>query len=130
MATVVAGGLVVAALSGCSSSSSASSALVATPAPVASAAPETPSPEVAPPVEQNVGTGGELIAIQSSNVQAAGYDATTGTMTVLFESGGLYEYYDVPVGLWEDFVAAQPHPWSAVGYLRLVKGGIAYQRIG
>jgi hypothetical protein len=39
-------------------------------------------------------------------------------MTVLFDSGGLYEYYNLPAGLWEDFVAAQPHPWSQVGYPR------------
>jgi hypothetical protein len=86
--------------------------------------------EIGPPPEPQVGTGGELIPIQSSNVQAAGYDADTGVMTVLFDSGGLYEYYDVPAGLWEAFVAAQPHPWSAVGDPQLVKGGYQYSRIG
>lgn len=85
--------------------------------------------EIGPPPEPQVGTGGELIAIQSDNVQAAGYDADTGVMTVLFDSGGLYEYYDVPAGLWEAFVAGQPHPWSAVGDPQLVKGGYRYQRI-
>jgi hypothetical protein len=77
-----------------------------------------------------VGTGGQLIPIQSDDVQSAGYDAATQTMTVQFDSGGLYEYYSVPTSLWEDFVAAQPHPWSTVGYPRLVKGGVAYKRLG
>jgi hypothetical protein len=77
-----------------------------------------------------VGTGGALIPIQSDNVQSAGYDATTQTMTVLFDSGGLYQYYSVPASLWEDFVAAQPHPWSRVGKPRLVDGGVAYKRVG
>ena len=85
--------------------------------------------QIEPPPTTQVGTGGELIAIRSDNVQGAGYDATTGTMTVLFDSGGLYEYYDVPPSLWADFVAAQPHPWSAVGDPRLVKGGYRYNRL-
>lgn len=103
-------------------------------APVQSVAASESAPEavqeIGPPPEPQVGTGGELIPIQSSNVQAAGYDADTGVMTVLFDSGGLYEYYDVPAGLWAAFVAAQPHPWSAVGDPQLVKGGVAYKRIG
>jgi hypothetical protein len=75
------------------------------------------------------GTAGALIPIDSDNVAQAGYEATTRVMTVLFDSGGLYEYYDVPPALWEAFVAAQPDPWSLVGYPRLVQGGYAYQEI-
>jgi hypothetical protein len=113
---VVAAGLSVAALlaAGCSSTTASPTAVQ----------------EVGPPPELQIGTGGELIPIQSDNVQAAGYDAGTGVMTVLFDSGGLYEYYNVPAGLWEAFVAAQPHPWSNVGDPQLVKGGYRYQRIG
>jgi len=83
-------------------------------------------------VAQNdqVGTNGQLISIQSDNVQAAGYDATSSVMTVQFDNGALYEYYSVPADLWASFVAAQPHPWSQVGYPRLVQGGIPYKRIG
>lgn len=77
----------------------------------------------------NVGTSGALIPIESSNVNMAGYDATNRVMTVLFDSGGLYEYFDVPPTLWEDFLDAQPSPWSLVGYPQLVQGGYPYQRI-
>ena len=76
-----------------------------------------------------VGTEGELIPIQSDNVRAAGYDEASMVMTVQFDNGALYEYYGVPADLWTSFVAAQPHPWSQVGYPRLVKGGIPYKRI-
>lgn len=76
------------------------------------------------------GTGGELIPIDSDNVVMAGYDVTTQVMTVLFDEGRLYEYYEVPLALWERFVAAQPDPWSTVGYPELVRGGYGYQRIG
>jgi hypothetical protein len=75
-----------------------------------------------------VGTGGILINIESDNVQAAGYDASTRIMTVQFDNGYLYDYYQVPPNLWLEFVAAQPNPWSLVGYPRLVQGGYAYQR--
>lgn len=87
-----------------------------------------------PEVEQNsvsqIGTNGQLIYIQSDNVRAAGYDAVSMIMTVQFDNGALYEYYGVTADLWTSFVAAQPHPWSQVGYPRLVQGGIPYKRIG
>lgn len=76
-----------------------------------------------------VGTDGELVPIESSNVSMAGYDADDRVMTVLFDSGGLYEYFDVPPRLWEEFIDAQPSPWSQVGYPQLVQGGYAYRRI-
>ena len=76
-----------------------------------------------------VGTNGLLIAIQSDNVQAAGYEATTLTMTVQFKNGFTYEYYGVPLEVWDSFVSAQPHPWSQVGYPRLVQAGVPYKRI-
>ena len=72
---------------------------------------------------------GRHIPIESSNVSMAGYDENSSVMTVLFDSGGLYEYYDVPAGLWEDFLDAQPNPWSQVGYPDLVQGGYEYRRL-
>jgi len=76
-----------------------------------------------------VGTNGQLISIQSDNVQSAGYDANSMTMTVQFNNGYTYEYYGIPAELWNSFIAAQPHPWSQVGYPRLVQAGVAYKRI-
>ena len=80
-------------------------------------------------VKSEVGTSGQLIAIQSDNVGSAGYDAKTMVMTVQFMNGALYEYYGVPAELWTSFLAAQPHPWSQVGYPRLVIQGVPYRRI-
>ena len=78
----------------------------------------------------SVGTGGQLISIQSDNVSAAGYNDSSMVMTVRFDNGALYEYYNVSPELWTAFIEAQPHPWSQVGYPRLVQGGIPYKRIG
>jgi hypothetical protein len=85
------------------------------------------------PLAQNpylVGTDGALIPIESDNVSAAGYNEDSLVMTVQFDNGAIYEYYGVPTDLWISFIEAQPHPWSAVGYPRLVQGGIPYKRIG
>jgi hypothetical protein len=88
------------------------------------------SDNYSPEPKNEIGTGGQLISIQSNNVAAAGYNESTLVMTVQFRNGALYEYYGVPTDLWESFVAAQPNPWSQVGYPRLVQAGIPYKRIG
>jgi len=88
----------------CATITSCSSSNISTANPV-------PSPERS---RVAIGTNGQLISIQSSNVSAAGYDEATMVMTVMFNSGGLYEYYRVPADLWTSFIAAQPHPWSQV----------------
>ena len=132
---IVGAGLAVAAMAlaaGCSASGAGSADATASVAGITAAsgpAVQPLTPASAPNASPEVGTGGELIAIQSDNVQAAGYNDATGTMTVLFDSGGLYEYYNVPPSLWTAFVTAQPHPWSAVGDPQLVKGGYQYSRL-
>jgi len=90
--------------------------------------------QVLPEAETNqtteiVGTSGQLISIQSDNVRAAGYDASSMIMTVQFNNGYTYEYYGIPLELWDSFIAAQPNPWSLVGYPRLVKASVPYKRI-
>jgi hypothetical protein len=81
-------------------------------------------------LSSSVGTNGQLISIQSDNVMAAGYDDKSSVMTVQFKNGAIYEYYGVSAAVWQAFVAAQPHPWSQVGYSELVQSGISYKRIG
>jgi hypothetical protein len=77
----------------------------------------------------SMGTNGVLISIISDNVNAAGYDSDSKVMSVQFDNGALYEYFGVPYQLWRDFLAAQPHPWSQVGYPQLVQAGIPYKRV-
>ncbi len=76
-----------------------------------------------------VGTNGQLIPIQSDNVLAAGYEINSMTMTVRFNNGYTYEYYGIAAEVWDSFLAAQPHPWSQVGYPQLVQAGVPYKRI-
>lgn len=55
------------------------------------------------------------IPVQSSNVHSVEYSAITLTLTVWFMSGGVYRYKGVPQHVYEAFLAAQPHPWTAMG---------------
>ena len=87
----------------------------------------TVNSEVANQLPAQTSTG--LISIQSDNVAAAGYDPATQTMTVKFLEGAVYQYAPVTQSIWDDFLAAQPHPWSAVGYPRLVEANVPYWRL-
>lgn len=54
-----------------------------------------------------------MTPVVSDNVRAAGYDHDTQVLRVTFRSGGTYDYYDVPLHLYE--VMLLPHPWRRVG---------------
>lgn len=42
-----------------------------------------------------------MIPVSSSNLSAVGYDPATETLTIEFNDGGLYEYYNVPQRIYE-----------------------------
>ena len=50
-----------------------------------------------------------MVPVVSDNVAFVGYDYATCTLRVTFRSGGTYDYYDVPVFLYEAMLL--PHPW-------------------
>ena len=56
-----------------------------------------------------------MINVQSDNVHSYEYESTTGVLTVLFRSGGLYEYSGISENLASWFKA--PHPWRHIGKL-------------
>lgn len=60
-----------------------------------------------------------LIPVQSSNVHSVEYSAIDMSLTVWFISGGVYRYKGVPEQVYQAFLAAQPHPWTAMG--RIIK---------
>ena len=103
-------------LLGCSAESSSSSSTI-----------ETSASVQVPDLSKE--TKGEWIQIQSDNVSMAGYDASTQTMTVMFDNGKSYWYQPVDQSVWTAFYNAQPHPWSQVGYPALVESGIPYGKL-
>jgi hypothetical protein len=56
-----------------------------------------------------------LHPIDSDAVDQVAYDGASRTLTILYVSGGLYEYYDVDPRLYDALVSAQPHPWTVLG---------------
>lgn len=90
---------------------------------------EVESQDLTSSSEQSTVTQIEMIPIESDNVLEAGYNSITRILTIRFKSGGLYEYYDVDKEVWNSFLAAQPNPWSLVGYPVLVEGNFSYRRI-
>lgn len=68
----------------------------------------------------------EMTTVVSSNVTAVGYDEDTQTLQVEFNNGTAYQYFDVPVTIFEGLVGA-----ASVGqFLHLqVKGVYRYSRV-
>ncbi len=64
--------------------------------------------------------------VSSSNIAEIGYDESSGTLEVLYHSEALYQYFDVPLGIYEEFVAA-----SSYGkYLNAnIKGKFRYAKV-
>jgi hypothetical protein len=53
--------------------------------------------------------------IASEALNGATYDAGRRVLTIEFESGSIYEYFDVAPELNDELEASQPHPWRVVG---------------
>ena len=49
----------------------------------------------------------DLNAVESSMIAAAGYEPDTKTLFVLFNSGVVYEYHDVPRDIYDQLMAAE-----------------------
>lgn len=47
--------------------------------------------------------------VRSSNLGSVGYDANQRTLEIEFKSGGLYEYYDVPIEVHDELMNAESH---------------------
>ncbi len=45
--------------------------------------------------------------VESSTVLSVGYDSATETLEVEFKNGGIYQYYNVPVPLYQEFMASE-----------------------
>ena len=48
----------------------------------------------------------ELTRVESSMIYAVGYDEDTQTLEIVFNSGGIYRYADVPPEEYEDLLNA------------------------
>jgi hypothetical protein len=66
-----------------------------------------------------------MTAVQSSNLAAIDYD-WSGTLTIAFHSGSVYEYYHVPPSEYDGLMSARSHGEYFHAY---IKNRYDYQRI-
>lgn len=66
-----------------------------------------------------------MITVQSSNLRAVDYD-WSGTLTIAFHSGGVYEYFDVPHAEYAGLMNASSHGKYFHAH---IKNRYAYRRI-
>ena len=68
----------------------------------------------------------DFASFTSSNIQALRYDEETLILQVVFNNGGVYEYYGVPARVAEEFDRSE----SKGGFLAAsVKGHYRYSRV-
>ncbi len=68
----------------------------------------------------------ERSPVSSSNIASIGYDPRSSTLEVEFNSGGVYQYYDVPEAVYNEFMSASSHGQ----YLnQIIKGSYRYAKV-
>lgn len=64
--------------------------------------------------------------VSSSNLKSVGYDQSPNTLEIEFHSGRIYQYYNVPKGIYQGLMAASSH---GKYHHRRIKGNYRYSRI-
>lgn len=65
--------------------------------------------------------------VSSSNIASVGYDNGTQTLEVEFHNGSVYQYRNVPSGIYQGLMGAPSHGEYFDAYVK--KGGYSYTRI-
>jgi len=62
----------------------------------------------------------------SSNIVSAGYEPVSETLEIEFANGGVYQYYNVPPSIYEQFLAA---PSKGRFLISQIKDRFPYARV-
>jgi hypothetical protein len=65
--------------------------------------------------------------VSSSNLASVGYDHQTSTLEVEFRNGSIYQYFNVPLEIFNGLMSASSHGKYLDAYIR--KGGYRYVTI-
>ena len=77
-------------------------------------------------LDMNKGDGMDRQPVISSNLAEVGYDDESHTLEILFRQGGIYQYFDVPRGVYEALMGASSKGEYFVAHVR---GGYRYARL-
>ena len=64
--------------------------------------------------------------VSSSNLRSVGYNATTNTLEIEFQSGRVYQYFNVPKSVYQGLMNAASH---GTYHHRRIKDRYPYERI-
>lgn len=68
----------------------------------------------------------ERKSVSSSNITSIGYDLDSETLEIEFHNGGVYQYFDVPKGVYDELMDAGSHG----SYLASnIKGVFRYSKV-
>lgn len=69
----------------------------------------------------------EMIPVDSKNLASVGYDYEAATLRIDFLKGGTYDYYGVPLEIYEGLMSASSK--GEFHNLYIKKGGYSYSRV-
>ena len=69
----------------------------------------------------------DRIPVESSHIESVGYDTENARLEIAFTNGNLYEYYDVPQHIYDEFMSAESK--GKYAHQNIYKH-FTYQRIG
>lgn len=67
------------------------------------------------------------ILVTSSNLHSVGYDPTTMTLEIQFNSGWVYQYFDVPQVIYNGLMSASSH---GSYFAAVIKDRFRFSRVG
>lgn len=70
----------------------------------------------------------ERTEVDSSNIASVGYDEENSILEIEFNHGGVYQYYDVPVSIYDGLMSASSHGTYFDRHIK--KAGYSYKKIG
>ncbi len=68
----------------------------------------------------------ERITVESSNIASIGYDEDSRTLEIQFHSGAVYQYFDIPIAVYDDLMVA---PSKGQYLAQQIKGQYRYVKV-
>lgn len=65
--------------------------------------------------------------VTSSHIVSIGYDPYNMILEVEFNTGAIYQYYDIPQSIYDGLMAAESHGTYLAAYVK--KGGYRYAQV-
>ena len=65
--------------------------------------------------------------VSSSHIVSIGYDPTSMVLEVEFNTGAIYQYYDIQQSIYDGLMAADSHGTYLAAYVK--KGGYRYAQV-